>query len=98
MTERDELWAGRMVEREELWEGLDALDRKPMEMIPIVAAAIKQMRELGADEEQIAKMLAVAADELRAVAGVDQATGRGALIAVALATSPRPWRAADARF
>jgi hypothetical protein len=73
MTDRDELWAGRMVEREELWEGLDALDRKPMEMIPIVAAAIKQMRELGADEEQIAKMLTAAADELRAVAGV----GRG---------------------
>jgi hypothetical protein len=72
MTERDELWAGRMVEREELWEGLDALDKKPMEMVPIVGAAIKQMRELGADEEQIAKMLAVAADELRAVAGIDQ--------------------------
>jgi hypothetical protein len=29
------------------------------------------MRELGADEEQIAKMLSVAADELRAVAGID---------------------------
>jgi hypothetical protein len=29
------------------------------------------MKELGADEEQIAKMLAVAADELRAVAGID---------------------------
>jgi hypothetical protein len=71
MTDRDELWAGMMVEREELWEGLDDLDTKPMEMIPIVGAAIKQMRELGADEDQIAKMLAAAADELRAVAGID---------------------------
>jgi hypothetical protein len=75
MTDRDELWAGKMVEREELWEGLDDLDTKPMEMIPIVGAAIKQMRELGADEEQIAKILHAAGDELRAVAGDDQATG-----------------------
>jgi hypothetical protein len=72
MTEREELWAGRMVEREELWEGLDDLDTKPMEMIPIIGTAIRQMRELGADEEQIAKILAAAADELRAVAGINQ--------------------------